>query len=205
MRLALTAREMSDRMARCRRISRLLTAYADDELSLRLRARVESHLERCEHCSRELDSIVSLGRILKKTGVPEISQARWSGFERELSSALDGVDSESRRPARIRESRPVFVDYRRLALATAAACAFTVVVVFAVTRFPGAGIALGPSDFAVRSFGGGGNECVVESIETRAAGCTPMCFVSDEAEMTVIWVFSEPVESGESGNGPGAL
>ncbi|MCK4679580.1 hypothetical protein KAT82_00495, partial [bacterium] len=48
------------------------------------------------------------------------------------------------------------------------------------------------------------NECIVDSIESLAAGYTPMFFSSQDPEMTVIWVFSEEVEGGIRGEGPGA-
>jgi len=44
----------------------------------------------------------------------------------------------------------------------------------------------------------------VDSIETLASGYTPMFFASEDPEMTVIWVFSEEVEGGIRGEGPGA-
>jgi hypothetical protein len=49
-----------------------------------------------------------------------------------------------------------------------------------------------------------GNGCIVDSIETLAAGYTPMFFTSEDPEMTVIWVFSEEVEPDLMGDNPGA-
>ena len=43
--------------------------------------------------------------------------------------------------------------------------------------------------------GVGGNECMVDSIESYAAGYTPMFFTSEDPELTVIWVFSEETEA----------
>jgi len=175
-------------MRECYRIERYLTAYADGELSARRRRRVERHLERCDACRRELDSIVSSDRILRTVGVPGVSGERWSLFRRELSLALDGVDREARRPARAPAARPVY-GYRRRGLAVAAVCAAIVVAL----------LAFGPAAVAPWRAGGGGNDCIVESIETYAAGYTPMFFSSDDPEMTVIWVFSDEVEASVNG------
>jgi anti-sigma factor RsiW len=175
-------------MRECYRIERYLTAYADGELKPRLNRRVESHLAACESCRRELDSIVASDRILRSAGVPSVPTGRWTLFGRELSRALDRVDAESRRPTRIREMRPVY-GYRRRAFAVVAASAAVVVAI----------LALGPAAVVPWRAGGGGNECIVESIETYAAGYTPMFFSSDDPEMTVIWVFSEEVEASTNG------
>ncbi len=120
----------------------------------------------------------------------------WEHFRLGLSRELDEVDRESRRSVRIRETRPVYPVARRRTVAVAAACA---VILFAV-------LTIGPSSMfpwrggtAVAS-----NECIVDSIESVAAGYTPMFFSSEDPEMTVIWVFSDEVEGGIRGEGPGA-
>ena len=183
-------------MASCYRIERCLTAYADNELSGRLRRKVERHLATCEACARELDTIRASDRILRKASPPPVSDDRWAVFGRELSQALDDVDREARRPARIREVRPVYYGTRRRrALAFAGVCAMVALVVLTV----------GPSGVLPwRVSSGNGNECFVDSIETCAAGWTPMFFSSTDPEITVIWVFSEEVEGGLRGEGPGA-
>ena len=174
-------------------MERYLTAYADGELPERLRRRVERHLAECEACARELDSIRTFDKILDGASAPAVSGDRWHRFKSELTAALDRVDREALRPKRIRETRPVFGSQLGRRLAVAGAC--VVVAIVALTA--------GPVWFGGRSTGSG--VCIVESIETMAAGYTPMTFRSNDPEMTVIWVFSEEVEPGLAGEGPGAM
>lgn len=178
------------------RFERYLTAYADGELSARLRRKVEAHIEACPECSRELDLLVASDRLLKKVGIPRASEERWSTFRRDLSRALDDVDREVRRSVRIREIRPVYGDYRRRVVAIAGVCA--AVALFALV--------IGPASFLNwrAATAHDGNECIVDSIETLASGYTPMFFTSEDPEMTVIWVFSEEVEPDLMGDDPGA-
>jgi anti-sigma factor RsiW len=178
-------------MARTCRIERYLTAYADGELSPRMRSKVEKHLESCASCARELDSLLASDRILKSRGVPPVSEARWRVFRAELDRALDRVDREAKRERR-RYLEPLFGFERRRALAYAGAFAVVVVAV----------LLLGPVGRQFVWPGAGGNECMVDSIESYADGYTPMFFTSEDPEMTVIWVFSD--EAGAvSEDGPG--
>jgi len=179
-------------MNRSCRISRYLTAYVDGELSGRRRAQVERHIERCPACAAELDSIRASDRLLKLSTPPPVTDARWRTFDRELAAALDRVDREQARRARAPEARPIERVDRRLALATAgivAAAVLAVVVLSPVGVFDGRGVAEG------------GNECIVDSIESYASGYTPMFFTSDDPEMTVIWVFEEQTGPGPGSNG----
>ena len=181
---------------RCR-IERYLTAYADNELSARLRRKVEAHLESCADCSRELDLLLASDRLRREAGPPRLSDDQWTALRRDLSHALDGVDREVRRSARIREVRPVYGIYRKRAVATAAVCAAVAIVALAI----GPASVLNWRILTARD----GNGCIVDSIETLAAGYTPMFFTSEDPEMTVIWVFSEEVEPdlmGENGGPP---
>ncbi|MBM3307228.1 MAG: zf-HC2 domain-containing protein [Candidatus Eisenbacteria bacterium] len=175
-------------MIGCYRFSRWLTAYADGELGERRARSVERHVARCARCARELDSIRASGRILSRVGVPAATPERWNAFRRGLSQALDGVDREARRATRPRELRPPEPAVRRPAFAFAVACAALVIAVAAVGQR------------GLLSFGrwGGGNECIVDSIETYAAGSTPMFFTSEDPRMTVIWVFSEEPGAGSA-------
>jgi anti-sigma factor RsiW len=178
------------------RIERYLTAYADGELSERLRRKVEAHLKACPDCSHELDLIVSSDRLRKRVGVPRVSEERWETFRGSLSHALDDVDREARKSRRIREVRPVYGDHRRRAVAVAGVCAAVALLVFAV----GPASLLNWRAATARD----GNGCIVDSIETLAAGYTPMFFTSEDPEMTVIWVFSEEPEPDLMGDSPGA-
>lgn len=168
-------------MTRCYRFERLLTAYADGELSERLTRAVERHVSGCDRCARELDSIRASDRILRGAGTPSAAPEQWARFQRGLDSALDAVDREARRSARLRELRPIDLAARWRGPAIAAACAAALLAVVALGRG-------GPSSFLPWA---AGNECTVESIETYAEGYTPMFFTSEDPEMTVIWVFSE--------------
>lgn len=181
-------------MRRACRYERYLTAYADGELTGRLKRRVAAHVGQCPECAGELDSILASDRILKRHGAPAVSEERWSRFRNELRFELDRVDREARRSGKLREARPVDAPLRRRAYAVAAACAVVLLLV----------VLAGP---AGHWFGGtavASNECIVDSIESLAAGYTPMFFTSEDPEMTVIWVFSEEVEGGIRGEGPGA-
>jgi anti-sigma factor RsiW len=178
------------------RFERYLTAFADRELPEKLNSKVEAHLSRCAACASELDSIRASDRILKSHGVPAVSSDRWAQFRSDLKLELDAVGRETRRARKVREARPVYAPAWKNAYALAAAC---VVVLFVILTVGPLG--LGP-------WGGGvaaaSNECIVDSIESLAAGYTPMFFSSEDPEMTVIWVFSEEVEGGIRGEGPGA-
>jgi anti-sigma factor RsiW len=178
------------------RIERYLTAYADGELSERLRRKVEAHLAACADCSRELDLLLASDKLLRRAGRPRLTDEQWSSLRSRLSHALDGVDREVRKPVRIREVRPVYGGYRRRAVAIAGVCA-------AVALYA---LAIGPASVLNWRLAGGrdGNDCIVDSIETLAAGYTPMFFTSEDPEMTVIWVFSEDVEPDLMNETPGA-
>ena len=116
-----------------------------------------------------------------------------SASSTELGRALDRVDREAAREPRRTFANP-FVWERRRAFAYAGAFAIVALLV----------VALGPAgQFFVRR-GVGGNECMVDSIESYAAGYTPMFFTSEDPEMTVIWVFSEEVEANGGDEGLGA-
>ncbi|MBD3349471.1 MAG: hypothetical protein GF400_09815 [Candidatus Eisenbacteria bacterium] len=182
-------------MARSCRIERYLTAYADGELSGRLKRKVERHLRSCEDCSRQLDSIVASARILKKATPPPVSEARWRVFRSELSRSLDRIDRETVVAAPRRWTAPVCGTDRRRAYA--AAWAFAVVALVAVLLSPA-------GRFLVSPAGAAGNECMVDSIESYASGYTPMFFTSHDPEMTVIWVFAEEAEEGLGDDRPAA-
>jgi anti-sigma factor RsiW len=183
-------------MPRSCRVERYLTAYADGELPERIRRRVESHLERCDSCARELDSIRASDRILREHTPPAVSEERWAQFRLGLRRELDSVDRAGTRRTRIVEARPIYVPVQRRALAFATAVA---VVVLAIMAIGPASPFRWPWSDAVAA-----NECFVDSIESLTAGYTPMYFSSEDPEMTVIWVFSEEVEGGIRGEGPGA-
>jgi len=182
-------------MTRPCRTQRYLTAYADGELSPRLRRHVERHIERCETCTRELDSIRSFDTILKNApAAPLVSEEKWERFERLLSQEMDRIDRKAARPSRVPEARPVFGDLRKRAIAFAGA---GIAAVLGLMAFWPTGIApIGLSS---------SNGCAVESLETYASGYTPMAFTSDDPEMTVIWVFSDEVEGGGRSDAPGSL
>ena len=173
---------------------RYLTAFVDRELPERLSQKVEAHLANCGSCASELDSIRSSDRILREHRAPAVSDDRWARFRNELRLELDSVDRESRRVVRVRESRPVQTPAWRSAYSLAAACAVVLFVILTV----------GPLSIAPWRGGtaAASNECIVDSIESLAAGYTPMFFSSEDPEMTVIWVFSEEVEEGVRGDGP---
>ncbi|MFH1866289.1 MAG: zf-HC2 domain-containing protein [Candidatus Eisenbacteria bacterium] len=183
-------------MIRPCRYERYLTAFADGELPERLTRRVKAHIASCGSCASELDSICSSDRILRSHGAPAVSDDRWVRFRNELELKLDVADRESRRAAKVREARPVYAPAWRSAYALAAACA---VVLFVILTVGPLSIAPWRGGMAVAS-----NECIVDSIESLAAGYTPMFFSSEDPEMTVIWVFSEEIEGGIRGEGPGA-
>lgn len=183
-------------MRRSCRFERYLTAFADKELPKKLNGKVEAHLARCDTCASELDSIRASDRILRSHGVPVVSDDRWARFRSELRLELDAVDRESRRAGKVREARPVYAPVRKRAYALAAACVVVLLVILTVGPL-GVGPWRGGTAVA-------GNECIVDSIESLAAGYTPMFFSSEDPDMTVIWVFSEEVEGGIRGEGPGA-
>ena len=177
-------------MGRTCRVERYLTAYADNELGDRMRGRIERHLATCEACARELDSIVASDRIVRKGAPPPVSDARWRVFQNHLSRSRDEGDRERTRARSPREALPVYGSQRRRAISFAGAAA-AIALVFVV---------FGPVGMIRRWAGwGNGSECFVDSIESYAAGYTPMFFTSEDPEMTVIWVFSEEVAEGPTG------
>lgn len=180
--------------AECR-TGRYLTAYVDGELSARMRRRVEKHLGACESCSRELDSIVATSKLLRDARPPSVPEARWRVFRAELSRSLDRVDRETARPGARSLGELVFGFDRRRVLAIAGVCAVAAL----------AAIVLGPAgQVFMRTGVGGGNECMVDSIESYASGYTPMFFTSEDPDMTVIWVFAEDTEAVNGDGAPGA-
>jgi anti-sigma factor RsiW len=178
------------------RIERYLTAYADGELSERLRRKVEAHLKMCPACARELDLLAASDRLLRTARPPRPSGEQWQRFRSGLSHALDDVDREARRSTRIPEVRPVCRDPRRRIVAVAGACAAVALLA----------LAIGPASLENWRMARArdGNGCIVDSIETLAAGYTPMFFTSEDPEMTVIWVFSEEPEPDLMGENPSA-
>jgi hypothetical protein len=49
----------------CRQIVRSLGAYVDDQLPGALRMKVSNHLDDCSHCTKELESLSSIGNALR--------------------------------------------------------------------------------------------------------------------------------------------
>jgi anti-sigma factor RsiW len=177
-------------MTQCYRFERLLTAYADGELTGRRARAVERHLAGCPACARALDSLRASDRLLRGAGVPAVSPERWDAFRRDLTAALNEADRDARRSARVREARPVEPQARRWVPAVAVACAAALVAVAGVRS----------ADLGRLLPWVPGNECIVDSIESYAEGATPMFFTSEDPEMTVIWVFSD--ENGGGGPRP---
>lgn len=132
--------------------------------------------------------------MLEADRPPPVPEGRWESFGSGLARALDAVDREATAPRRPREARSVYGTTRRRALAAAGVC--VAVAVFVLVAWP--------VGFFAGGGPGGSGVCAVESIETFAAGYTPMCFTSTDPELTVIWVFSDEVEPGLRGRGPAA-
>jgi len=112
---------------KCRLISRFLLEYVDEELSERPRAKVESHLGRCEHCRRlvsQLRSEAAVARLIQPVAPPENFTARVIG-------RLEVMEA----------SRPVRPTGRPLSLAwagwTAAAFALLVLALGHLANLPG--------------------------------------------------------------------
>ncbi len=93
---------------KCRKVRDNLSAYADGELRLRLRRRVETHLAACENCATELSRLVEITDAAK-TSLRRVfsDKAPRSNFRERVMQATE--------PVRVR--RPILVTAGKLAAA----------------------------------------------------------------------------------------
>ncbi len=118
--------EMSDKD--CIELAEFISAYGDGELEGDELARVESHLEGCDHCRerleayREMDAAASDG-----ADAPAVSDTEWNGRKAALMAGIAPAASEDRP-----KNRVVSIAWRVAAtFALGAAAAIILAVVFA--------------------------------------------------------------------------
>jgi anti-sigma factor RsiW len=68
-----------------------LSAYADGELSTEEARRVESHLERCTECARELALIRTMGGAMRTLEPRRGRASAWEGVHRRITRPLGWV------------------------------------------------------------------------------------------------------------------
>lgn len=66
-----------------------LMRLADREADLETRARVEAHLEACERCRAEYDSLMKLKGATSGMRLQDLPDARWAGYWQDLYRRLE--------------------------------------------------------------------------------------------------------------------
>ncbi|MFH2053413.1 MAG: anti-sigma factor [bacterium] len=111
---------------RCERIETLLDAYVDRETSAEETAALETHLQECPACRRELESRRELRRLF--SGRPQVTAP--AGLQDRIVAAVS--ESEDGDRTERRGENPASLRWRRarwpLALAAAAVLAFALVL-----------------------------------------------------------------------------
>ena len=69
----------------CKKISKELSSYLDDEVSLNKREKIEKHLKRCTNCSYQLEQLKKIHILTQKTLFNEPKE----GFYERLSPRLE--------------------------------------------------------------------------------------------------------------------
>ena len=173
---------------------RRLGGYRDDELSAGARRRVDTHLQRCERCSRELAALNRLHTALV-LGVADPPEAVWTAF---WPQVRDRIAVPGARPGPIR--RPLWgpaMVRPRLGFAPAlAAGALAVLAIVAPWQrapheSPAPTLAVtGPELASTQPTGL--DQVVIQSVETEDPDVPVMVYASPESDMTVLWVFGLP-------------
>ncbi|MBM3313444.1 zf-HC2 domain-containing protein, partial [candidate division WOR-3 bacterium] len=107
----------------CRAIRELLGAYADHELRPAQAEQVESHLDTCVSCRRELGETQKLGRLAQSVTHPQLAEDYWDWLRTRVWRRL-----RERRREPIPRYRPSFL-WAKLAAAGAGALVLLVVVI----------------------------------------------------------------------------
>lgn len=162
---------------RCRKIRKWLGPYFDGELSRSKKALVETHLEDCLSCRRELARFQRLGALIQQ-GV--------TAPEAEGDSVFEGMHRKIREEIRVPEGAGI----RRSAgwsglgeriwgirglVPSAVAMVMLAALIFTIYKPPAPVI---KTTLA--------NECIIESIESRSD--TVMLFQTHGSKITVIWI-----------------
>lgn len=78
-------------MMNCRRASKLLSNYLDENLKPNLQKELESHLEGCTTCSSELVSLQKVEKLLRLKVKEHPSAQYWESFWPRISKRLEGT------------------------------------------------------------------------------------------------------------------
>jgi anti-sigma factor RsiW len=173
----------------CWLVRRRLGGYQDGELSPEARGRVETHVQRCEACARELAVLGHL-RAELALGAAEPPEAVWAAFWPQVRARIAAPPAE---PV-WRQAREAVRTWPRLGLAPAlTAVALAILAVVApwqrapqtpeLASVSGDLAALQPAAL---------DQVVIQSIETDDPDVPVMVYKSLEADVTVLWVFGLP-------------
>jgi hypothetical protein len=78
----------------CRQVNPLLTTYIDGEAAADEKQKIETHLQHCEHCRRELRRLVQLQAVLR-SGLPQLAAEVWPTSQASTVFRVGKVEQEN--------------------------------------------------------------------------------------------------------------
>jgi len=160
---------------RCAEIEELMDAYLDGQLGSEGTAEVDEHLASCEGCRGLVGQFRAMDAAAQAEPVPPVSDDEWGQRWRDISAA---VSAPGTRPVR----RSVWIS-RVLWLTAAAAGLFLVLWVahlMAPEEPPTPPLAWKTS-----------HEFSLEAVDASGADVMPICYYSEEADLTIIWLATD--------------
>jgi hypothetical protein len=117
----------------CRNVEPLLLAYLDEDIAPAEKKHVQDHLNDCPDCRKQLDSLTSLQRRLKRHFQVTVASATpspqsWNRLYAEISMEDPAFAARARRPAWFGSSQSTGPLFKRLALAVLVLVVLTVAV-----------------------------------------------------------------------------
>lgn len=158
---------------RCSKISRLLGAYIDKELSSQKMKAIEAHLHQCGACSLEVKLLQKTRTLIKLSGPEEVSQEVWADYWPQVHKRLIRP-----RPLGLLRLHP------RIVISTSVAAAVILMVFVSNLVF------FGEKSAEVISTIPGANRCIVESIECGNPKSTVALFTTEKSNIKIIWGFN---------------
>ena len=162
---------------RCEKAKGMLERLYDRELSGRKLRALSEHLGQCENCSKELEQLNRMGRMLKEHFEERL-------LPEGLSRLSDRVLAAIEEPVVPEPESPLAQFIRIFALpkpAWAAVGVVAVALVFALAYLPGNH---GPTLAA--------NDCIIDNV--NAENCSVMVYEVGDTKMKVIWVMEQQSE-----------
>jgi anti-sigma factor RsiW len=164
----------------CSSVSKLLEKYSDQEVTEEERSLVEGHLQDCTACRDALHSMERFRNLIKSPVEEAVERENfpwvWQKIERGIQLNKRPTWWES-----LRDWLDITPLFRKRILIPAAAA-----VIFLIITAP----------FLFEKITSYPDRSVVEYVESET--CNVMVYESDNAQMTVIWLFEGPEEEEES-------